>query len=134
MEKRRKVHCVVNPLVADKLKEWGEARHIVVFRTEHWEDKYVEMTLTETEIKEVDSLTDELYDRLLECECGICGGKGSYLMDESEKETYDNYQIRGREMGLLQNVFPKIPAWIRSGCIDQYSGGFCICPKCMEVE
>lgn len=134
MEKRRKVNCVVNPLVSDKLKEWGEERNIVVFRTEHWKDRYVEMCLTETEIEEVDEFIDDLYGRLLEAECSICGGKGSYLMDDKEKKTYDNYQFLGREMGLLQDVFPKIPAWIRSGCIDKYSGGFCICPQCAKNE
>jgi hypothetical protein len=133
MEKR-KVNCEVAKPVADKIKEWANAHNVDCFRSECYDNIYVEMTLTETEIEEVDELIDELYDRLLECECSICGGKGSYLMDESEKETYIEYCFRGREMGLLQNVFPKIPAWIRSGAIDKYSGGFCICPKCMESE
>lgn len=131
MEKR-KVNCEVAKPVADEIKEWAIAHNVDCFRSECFSNIYVEMTLTETEIEEVDELIDELYDRLLEAECSICGNVGFYLMDESEKKTYDNYQIRGREMGLLQNVFPKIPAWIRSGCIDKYSGGFCICPKCVN--
>lgn len=130
---RRKVNCEVAKPVADKIKEWATERNIECFRSECYDNIYVEMTLTESEIDEVDLLIDELYDRVLECECSICGHVGYYLMDTTEKETYDQYAIRGREMGLLQNVFPKIPAWIRSGCIDQYSGGFCICPKCEEV-
>lgn len=131
---RRKVNCEVAKPVADEIKKWATEHNVVCFRSECYDNIYVEMTLTETEIEEVDALIDELYDRLLEAECSICGGKGSYLMDATEKETYDQYAIRGREMGLIQNVFPKIPAWIRSGCIDKYSGGFCICPNCMENE
>lgn len=131
---RRKVNCEVAKPIADKIKEWATERNIDCFRSECFSNIYVEMCLTESEIEEVDALIDELYERLLEAECSICGNVGFYLMDENEKETYDNYQIRGREMGLLQNVFPKIPAWIRSGCIDKYGGGFCICPKCMESE
>lgn len=129
---RRKVNCEVAKPVADEIKKWATERNIVCFRSECYDNIYVEMCLTETEIEEVDALIDELYDRLLEAECSICGHLGHYLMDATEKETYDNYQIRGREMGLLQNVFPKIPAWIRSGAIDKYSGGFCICPNCVN--
>lgn len=131
---RRKVNCEVAKPIADKIKEWATEHNVVCFRSECYDNIYVEMTLTESEIEEADSLIDELYDRLLEAECNICGGKGGYLMDAEEKETYDNYQIRGREMGLLQDIFPKIPAWIRSGCIDKYSGGFCICPQCAKNE
>lgn len=133
MEKR-KVNCEVAKPVADKIKEWAIAHNVDCFRSECFSSIYVEMTLSEAQIEEVDNLIDELYERLLVAECSICGNVGYYLMDTTEKKTYDQYQIRGREMGLLQNVFPKIPAWIRSGAIDKYSGGFCICPNCMETE
>lgn len=62
--------------------------------------------------------------------CACCGKTEVYEMDEQETVTYLAYQIKGREMGYLQDLFPKVPAWIRSGAIDQYSGGFCICPEC----
>ena len=66
----------------------------------------------------------------LVAECAYCGQEGTYEMDEQETKTLDKYMIYGRQMGLLQNLFPKVPAWIRLGAIDQFSGGFCICPEC----
>ena len=62
--------------------------------------------------------------------CACCGNTTVYEMDEEESKTYMEYVIRGREMGALQDLFPKVPNWIRSGAIDQYSSGFCICPEC----
>lgn len=62
--------------------------------------------------------------------CSCCGNEDEYLCDALESETLDRYIAYGRQMGALQDLFPKIPNWIRSGCIDKYSGGFCICPKC----
>ena len=67
---------------------------------------------------------------IITAECSICGREESYEMDEEEAETYYQYIVYGREMGYIQNLFPKVPAWIRSGAIDQCSGGFCICPEC----
>ena len=55
-------------------------------------------------------------------------------MDEKETKNYELYQIFGRYLGYIQDLFPNVPAWIRSGAIDQYSGGFCICPDCMSLE
>ncbi len=68
----------------------------------------------------------------LTAECSYCGSEQEYEMDAEETETYFKYAVYGRQMGYLQDLFPKVPAWIRSGCIDQYSGGFCICPKCQK--
>ena len=53
-------------------------------------------------------------------------------MDAAKEEYYAfwSYQIFGRDMGPIQELFPNVPAWIRSGAIDQYSNGFCICPAC----
>lgn len=127
---RRKVNCEVCKEVADAIKAWAVARDIRCFRSECYNNIYVEMELTETEIEEVDELIDDCYDRLLTCTCSECGREGRYLMSEIENKYYENYQIMGRQMGLIQNVFPNIPAWIRSGAIDKYSGGFCICPEC----
>ena len=62
--------------------------------------------------------------------CACCGNTTTYEMDEQETETYIEYQSKGREMGYLQDLFPKVPNWIRSGAIDKYSDGFCICPEC----
>lgn len=67
---------------------------------------------------------------VLTAECSLCGTEGEYELNNEEEKIYTEYQWRGREMGLLQNLFPDVPAWIRSGSIDKYSGGFCICPKC----
>lgn len=67
---------------------------------------------------------------LLVAECSLCGNEEEYKCDATESETLNNYICYGRQMGYLQDLFPKVPNWIRSACIDQYSGGFCICPKC----
>lgn len=62
--------------------------------------------------------------------CSCCGREGIYEMSNDEMSTYERYQIYGREMGYIQDLFPNVPAWIRSGVIDKYSEGFCICPSC----
>lgn len=67
---------------------------------------------------------------LIKAECSCCGKIETYEMNKEEEINFFRYQIFGRDMGTLQDLFPKIPAWIRSGAIDQYSGGFCICPDC----
>ena len=69
----------------------------------------------------------------LEAECDICGNIGTYEMNEEEFNTWQRYVCYGRMIGKIQDLFPKVPAWIRSGAIDQYSGGFCICPECSGV-
>lgn len=67
---------------------------------------------------------------ILTATCSCCGKIGKYELSEQEEKTYNKYQYLGRQMGMIQDLFPKVPAWIRSGAIDQYSGGFCICPDC----
>ena len=67
---------------------------------------------------------------IIKAECSCCGKIGTYEMNQDEEINFFVYQVFGRDMGTLQDLFPKIPAWIRSGAIDQYSGGFCICPDC----
>ena len=66
----------------------------------------------------------------ISAKCSICGNEKEYILNEEESQTLIGYWIFGREMGSLQDLFPDIPAWIRSGAIDQYSDGFCICPEC----
>ena len=68
----------------------------------------------------------------LNAKCSICGGEGNYELSEEEYSTLQLYQVYGRNLGKLQDLFPNIPAWIRSGAIDQFSGGFCICPDCYQ--
>ena len=64
--------------------------------------------------------------------CYYCDREKTFKLTEEETQTYLEYQKKGREMGLIQNVFPRVPAWIRSGAIDLYANGFCICPKCSK--
>lgn len=77
--------------------------------------------------KAIDDKTD-LW--ILYPKCSCCGREGEYRCDETESETLDRYICLGRQMGALQDLFPKVPSWIRSGSIDKYSDGFCICPEC----
>ena len=68
--------------------------------------------------------------KTLTATCSICGRKEKYYLSEKEYHVLQKYRIYGRQLGMPQDLFPKIPAWIRSGAIDKYSNGFCICPKC----
>lgn len=69
-------------------------------------------------------------ENILIAQCSICGNEEKFELTDEELDTFYEYSLRGREMGMLQDIFPRVPAWIRSCCIDKYSGGFCICPKC----
>ena len=66
---------------------------------------------------------------LLTCECSCCGNIGEYELSEEETVTFIKYKSRVIT-GYLQDLFPNVPAWIRSGAIDMKAGGFCICPEC----
>ena len=66
--------------------------------------------------------------------CSCCGYEETYSLDKEERRALAEYRIAGRAMGMIQNVFPKIPAWIRSGAIEPYANGFCICPKCCDQQ
>ena len=68
----------------------------------------------------------------IKAKCSLCGHEEEYILDKKETSDLLAYDILGRSMGKIQDIFPKIPAWIRSGAIDQFSGGFCICPQCCE--
>ncbi len=80
-----------------------------------------------TEKEREDILTKE---SVIVATCSCCGHLGAYQMSDEEAQKYVMYSFLGRDMGFIQDIFPNIPAWIRSGCIDQYSNGFCICPAC----
>ena len=67
---------------------------------------------------------------ILVTKCSVCGKEKGFELTERETEVLRKYICYGRQMGTLQKLFPRVPAWIRSGCIDQYSNGFCICPDC----
>ena len=67
----------------------------------------------------------------LKAMCSYCGHKGTFVLKGKQVDTLDAYWNSPRgAVGYLQDLFPNVPAWIRSGAIDKYSGGFCICPKC----
>ena len=67
---------------------------------------------------------------IIKAKCSYCGREEEYQLDKKEYYTLLRYQCYGRQLGYIQDLFPNIPAWIRSGAIDQFSGGFCICPYC----
>ena len=73
-----------------------------------------------------------MYKLIAKCSC--CGKEGAYEMNEKEYALLQRYKVYGRQLGYIQELFPNVPAWIRSGAIDLYSGGFCICPKCSGFE
>lgn len=64
--------------------------------------------------------------------CNYCDREKLFKLTEEETATYFEYLVKGREMGPIQCVFPRVPAWIRSGAIDRYADGFCICPTCSK--
>lgn len=70
------------------------------------------------------------YRKYITATCDYCDYKEKYYLSAEEESTLNRYIVYGRQMGPIQTLFPKIPAWIRSGAIDQFSGGFCICPSC----
>ena len=88
--------------------------------------------LTEELEEEIDSLPAEEYLGILKPICSFCGKRYAFRLSEKESETLNKYRCYGRSLGKIQNLFPDVPTWIRSGAIDQYSDGFCICPECMN--
>ena len=58
---RRKVNCEVSRECSDIIKAWATERNIHCFRSECYNNIYVEMELTESEIEEVDKLIDGYY-------------------------------------------------------------------------
>lgn len=80
---------------------------------------------------------EELSKAILLPVCSICGKEEEFELTEQETKTLGKYICYGRQMGTIQELFPRVPAWIRSGAIDRYSNGFCMCPECCgwkEIE
>lgn len=73
-------------------------------------------------------ITGDTATLIAECKC--CGKAETYEMNESETENLLKYMFFGNQAGHLEELFPKVPAWIRAGAIDQRSNGFCVCPEC----
>lgn len=77
---------------------------------------------------------DEETWQVLQAQCSCCRQWGMYVMSLEEEKSYDEWleaKIYGKPHKLLQEAFPKVPAWIRSGSIDYTrTNGFCICPRC----
>ena len=67
---------------------------------------------------------------ILKATCSICGKTAYTILDDTEEANYRKRMTLHRDAGALQNLFPDIPSWIRSGAIDEYSDGFSICPDC----
>lgn len=63
--------------------------------------------------------------------CSCCGYTDIYELNDEENKAIDEYFSTANRKPI-QDLFPKVPAWIRSGAIDKFSGGFCICPNCCE--
>ena len=68
----------------------------------------------------------------IKAKCSCCGYEEEYELSPEESYNLRGYELCGRKIGRIQDLFPKIPAWIRSGAIDRYSNGFCICPICSK--
>ena len=70
--------------------------------------------------------------QIIKATCSCCGREEAYVLSKKEYETLKRYRLYGRQLGHIQDLFPNVPAWIRSGSIDLYSNGFCICPNCFK--
>lgn len=68
----------------------------------------------------------------LKAKCSNCNYQEEYILSEEESAILRKYECYGRHLGKIQELFPKIPAWIRSGAIDKTTNGFCICPNCWK--
>lgn len=66
----------------------------------------------------------------IKAKCALCGHEETFTLTKEEEKTYLLYEEYGRELGKIQDLFPRVPAWIRSGAIDKSVNGFCICPNC----
>ena len=71
---------------------------------------------------------------VLTCNCSICNKQGIHKLTPDETKLYMEYQVKGRQMGSLKDIFPNIPIWILSGSVEPLADGFCICPECMAKK
>lgn len=42
--------------------------------------------------------------------CSCCGREETYLMNEEEYQTLLKYQCYRKQLGLIQDLFPEVPA------------------------
>lgn len=82
--------------------------------------------------EEIEKMPEEMQDQIIYPECSLCGTEYAFMLTKTDTAKLRRYDYEGRSMGYLQDIFPKVPAWVRSGAIDKYSNGFCICPNCMQ--
>ena len=73
---------------------------------------------------------NKAFMKTITAKCSLCGYEEQYELSSEEIYNLRRYKLYGRQIGKIQDLFPKIPAWIRSGAIDITSNGFCICPYC----
>ncbi len=60
--------------------------------------------------------------------CACCGTQGSYETSHEEDQLLKKYYKGETGFTPIQELFPKVPQWIRAGAIDKKGNGFCICP------
>ena len=68
--------------------------------------------------------------KTITAKCSVCGYVEKYKLSRQDASILKEYLLYGRSLGKIQDLFPNIPPWIRSGAIDKYNNHFCICPKC----
>ena len=81
--------------------------------------------------EEISEMPEEQQEQIIYPECSICGTEYAYMLTKADANKLRRYDYKGRAMGYIQDIFPKVPGWVRSGAIDKYSNGFCICQNCM---
>ena len=67
------------------------------------------------------------------CNCSKCNEEGKYTLNADEVKNYMNYITKGPAAGTMEELFPNIPAWIRTGAINKFTDGKCLCPKCAKL-
>lgn len=96
-----------------------------------WVREIVSQICTQEEIKELGLWEwlnfDDYY--IITAKCSCCGKEYEYHMDNDDYRNLEKYYEYGRRAGKLQDLFPKMPSWIRAS-ICKESNGFCICPEC----
>jgi len=64
--------------------------------------------------------------RKIKAICSCCGYAEIYPLTNAEADKLDHH----RELGMIQDILPEVPAWIRSYA----TCGFGICPVCSGAE
>lgn len=89
--------------------------------------------------KLLEDYEETTFDDCLVVACSYCNKYYAFLMNPQERKLREEYCFEksineARQMGFIQDLFPRVPAFIRSGAIDRYANGFCVCPKCQKGE